>query len=75
MRLLLLEDDATLGEGLSDFLRSEGHVVDWLTSLAETRGLSQEAFDLLLVDWNLPDGAGTDWISLLRRQGNATPAL
>ncbi|MCK9261242.1 MAG: winged helix-turn-helix domain-containing protein [Azoarcus sp.] len=75
MRLLLLEDDATLGEGLSDFLRSEGHVVDWLTSLAETRGLSQEAFDLLLVDWNLPDGAGTDWISMLRRQGNATPAL
>jgi two-component system OmpR family response regulator len=46
-------------------------VVDWLTSLAETRGLSQEAFDLLLVDWNLPDGAGTDWISMLRRQGNA----
>lgn len=75
MRLLLLEDDATLGEGLSDFLRSEGHVVDWLTSLAETRGLSQEAFDLLLVDWNLPDGAGTDWISMLRRQGNVTPAL
>ena len=75
MRLLLLEDDITLGDGLRDFLRSEGHVVEWITTLAETKGLAQEAFDLLLVDWNLPDGSGTDWIARLRRQGNVTPAL
>lgn len=75
MRLLLLEDDITLGEGLRDFLRSEAHMVEWITSIAETRGLAQEAFDLLLVDWNLPDGSGTEWIASLRRQGNTTPAL
>ena len=33
MRLLLLEDDAILGEGLRDYLRGEGHVVDWFGSL------------------------------------------
>ncbi|AWI75331.1 MAG: DNA-binding response regulator [Azoarcus sp.] len=75
MRLLLLEDDITLGEGLKDFLRSEGHVVEWFMSISETRGLAQEAFDLLLVDWNLPDGSGTDWIASLRRHGNTTPAV
>ncbi|PKO33974.1 MAG: DNA-binding response regulator [Betaproteobacteria bacterium HGW-Betaproteobacteria-7] len=75
MRLLLLEDDPILGEGLRDFLRCEGHVVDWFTSLAELTGLGQEPFDLLLVDWNLPDGSGLDWIAALRRQGTATPAV
>lgn len=75
MRLLLLEDDTTLGEALRDFLSSEGHVVDWFGSLAEAKTLEQEAFDLLLVDWNLPDGAGTDWITSMRRRGNTTPAI
>lgn len=75
MRLLLLEDDPLLGEGLRDFLRCEGHVVDWFTSLAELKGFAQEPFDLLLVDWNLPDGSGLDWIAGLRRQGSATPVV
>ena len=75
MRLLLLEDDATLGEGLRDFLRSEGHVVDWFRRLSEVRGLGNEPFDLLLVDWNLPDGSGIEWLAGMRRQGRDTPAI
>lgn len=75
MRLLLLEDDALLGEGLRDFLRSEGHVVDWFRRLSEVRGLSNEPFDLLLVDWNLPDGSGLEWLAGLRRQGRDLPAI
>ena len=75
MRLLLLEDDPVLGEGLQDFLRSEGHSVDWFVSLAQVRGLAHEPYDLLLLDWNLPDGAGLDWLNTLRRQGNDTPAI
>lgn len=75
MRLLLLEDDALLGEGLRDFLRSEGHVVDWFRRLSEVRGLGQEPFDLVLVDWNMPDGSGIEWLAGLRRQGKDTPAI
>ena len=75
MRLLLLEDDATLGEGLRDFLRSEGHVVDWANSLAQARGLEGEPYDALLVDWQLPDGSGLDWVRSLRSRGIATPVL
>lgn len=75
MRLLLLEDDEILGEGLRDFLRCEHHIVEWFTRLSEVRGLQHEPFDLLLVDWNLPDGSGLDWISSLRRLGNTTPVL
>ena len=33
MRLLLIEDDDILGEGLRDYLRADGHGVDWFRSL------------------------------------------
>lgn len=75
MRLLLLEDDPTLGEGLAAFLRGEGHCVDWHSRLAEVRGLSCADFDALLVDWQLPDGSGLDWVRGLRQSGVATPVL
>jgi two-component system OmpR family response regulator len=77
MRLMLLEDDPTLGEGLRDFLRSDGHLVDWVSSVAQARGLLQggEPYDALLVDWQLPDGSGLDWVQGLRSQGHAQPVL
>lgn len=75
MRLLLLEDDDILGEGLRDFLRAEGHVVDWCRSLGDARALRGEPFDALLVDWQLPDGSGLDWLRARRTRGDFTPAL
>lgn len=75
MRLLLLEDDEILGEGLRDWLGAEGHVVDWCRSLAETDGQRGEPHDALLVDWNLPDGSGLEWLQARRRRGDTTPAL
>lgn len=75
MKLLLLEDDPILGEGLRDFLRAEDHVVDLCVRLCEAVSLSKEPYDALLVDWQLPDGSGVDWVRSLRRQGHATPIL
>ena len=76
MRLLLLEDDPTLGEGLRDFLAAEGHVVDWCRNLATARAtLRDEPFDVWLLDWQLPDGSGRQWLGELRRAGQQTPAL
>lgn len=75
MRLLLIEDDPILGEGLRDFLRADGHRVDWCACLAATDALRGEPYDALLVDWQLPDGSGLDWLRLRRARGDATPAL
>ncbi|HUL67667.1 MAG TPA: response regulator transcription factor [Burkholderiaceae bacterium] len=74
MRLLLLEDDVTLGATLSDFLRGD-HVVDWCRRLGDVAALQQEPYDMLIVAWQLPDGTAVDWVRSLRRAGNATPAL
>jgi two-component system OmpR family response regulator len=75
LRLLLLEDDTILGEGLRDYLQAQGHVVDWCQRVSEAMALRDEHFDVLLVDWQLPDGSGVDWIRSLRRREVLTPAL
>lgn len=75
MRLMLLEDDDTLGEGLSEFLRLEGHVVDWFQCLRDAQLVLSEPYDLLLVDWQLPDGSGVDWIRQLRTRGLGLPIV
>jgi DNA-binding response OmpR family regulator len=76
MRLLLLEDDPILGEGLRDFLRADGHVVDWCRNLSQARAAVRgEPFDAWLLDWQLPDGSGRAWLGELRRAGLQTPAL
>ena len=75
MRLLLLEDDPILGEGLRDFLRVEGHGVEWFQRLGDAMLMAGEPYDALLVDWQLPDGSGIDWVRTLRRRGLSTPIL
>jgi two-component system OmpR family response regulator len=75
MRLLLLEDDTLLGEGLRDFLRTDGHVVDWFVRLLDIPSLTGEPYDAFLVDWQLPDGSGLDWIRAQRSQGVEIPML
>lgn len=76
MRVLLLEDDLVLGEGLRDFLRADGHVVDWCQQLSQAQTLvASEPFDAWLVDWQLPDGSGLQWLRLQRQRGATTPAL
>ncbi|WP_374641089.1 response regulator transcription factor [Hydrogenophaga sp.] len=75
MRVLLIEDDPALGAGLRDFLTLDGYRVDWCISLSQARSLVDEPYDAWLVDWNLPDGSGVQWLSAQRRVGRKTPAF
>lgn len=75
MRLLLIEDDLVLGEGLRDYLQAEGHRVDWIQRLADADAFRGEPCDAMLVDWQLPDGSGLDWIRARRAHGDTTPML
>ena len=76
MRILIIEDDALVADGMRRGLSQSGFAVDHVTSaeLAEA-ALQQENFDLLLVALGLPGADGFDLIKRLRRGGNATPVL
>lgn len=72
MKLLLLEDDITIGEGLRDFLISEGHQVDWVKLIGQAQMRISDDHDAWLLDWNLPDGSGVEWLASLRKQSYTT---
>ncbi|HLU30553.1 MAG TPA: response regulator transcription factor [Acidimicrobiia bacterium] len=61
MRLLLVEDEADFASAIARGLRRQGHAVDVAATVAEAElKLATVEYDLLLLDWNLPDGAGID---------------
>jgi DNA-binding response OmpR family regulator len=66
-RLLLVEDDESLGATLQERLQKEGYAVDWATSLREARAKSAgDSYSLVILDVGLPDGTGTEFAKELR---------
>ncbi|MES2717636.1 MAG: response regulator transcription factor [Pseudomonadota bacterium] len=67
MRVLVLEDDRRIAEGLVAHLGRQGHAVDTAATLAAGwAALCAEPFDLLLLDLGLPDGDGASLLARLR---------
>lgn len=55
MRLLLVEDDELLGDGLRVGLKQAGYTVEWLKDgVTADQALQQEQFDLLVLDLACP---------------------
>jgi DNA-binding response OmpR family regulator len=67
-RILLVEDDSTIGEVLASSLRSHGHDVVWeRTGTAAIAGARGTLVDLVLLDLGLPDLDGVEVCRQLRR--------
>jgi DNA-binding response OmpR family regulator len=65
--LLLVEDDPVLGKSLSVALRLDGYEVAWAQSLQEAKELIRKnAFQLAILDLNLPDGSGLFLANILK---------
>jgi DNA-binding response OmpR family regulator len=76
MRLLLVEDDPHLGDGLMVGLRQQGYAVDWVKDgVAAELALASEPFDLVVLDLGLPRRSGLEVLRKLRAHGKATPVL
>jgi two-component system response regulator QseB len=76
MHLLLVEDDAMLGEGLCRNLRREAYAVDWVRdgALAQ-RALERGSFDAVLLDLGLPQQDGLEVLQGLRARQDDTPVM
>ncbi|MCK5777598.1 MAG: response regulator transcription factor [Rhodospirillales bacterium] len=76
MRILLIEDDATLGHAITDHVTASGHAIDWVTSLADAdAGARAVNYDLILLDLMLPDGRGLDFLRTRRAAGDVTSVI
>jgi DNA-binding response OmpR family regulator len=76
MKLLLVEDDAMIGDSLRKGLRLEGYVVDWVQDgAAAEAALLAEAYALVLLDLGLPRKDGFAVLEGLRKRKNRVPVL
>lgn len=76
MRILLVEDDRDLGEATKDGLRVHGHTVDWIQDGIEAQlAITQEQFDVIVLDLGLPRKSGIEVLTHVRSKGVQTPVL
>lgn len=76
MRVLLVEDDALLGDGLRAGLGQAGFAVDWVRTGADAvHALEAEAFTACVLDLGLPDVGGLEVLRRIRVRGNKVPVL
>ena len=76
MRILLVEDDESLGDGIHKGLKQYGYTVDWLTDgRTALSSIKTENFDVILLDLNLPSLPGLTVLREMRAAGITTPVL
>jgi two-component system, OmpR family, response regulator QseB len=76
MRLLLIEDDSIIGEGVRTGLKLAGFTVDWVRDgQAATLAIENGVYDLLLLDLGLPRKDGMTLLRELRNRGIDLPVL
>lgn len=76
MRILLVEDDLSLGEGIRTALRRGAFAVDWVQDGASgLLAVRDGGFDLVVLDLGLPRMDGIEVIRQLRAAGDAVPVL
>ena len=75
-KILLLEDDITLGSGIRLALQSSTVQITLCRTLAQARGASADnSYDLLILDINLPDGSGLDLLGQIRKTSHVPVIL
>ena len=76
MRVLFIEDKKHFAEALCASLKKEDYITDWVNNGIE--GLEQALtgiYDVIILDWMLPEMDGITLLQQLRKEGNHTPVL
>ncbi|MDP3586712.1 MAG: response regulator transcription factor [Sulfuricurvum sp.] len=76
MHLLIIDDNEELLYALQQLLRDAQYHVDVATTMLEgANNIDQKKYDLILLDWILPDGTGIELLTRLRHEKIRTPVL
>jgi OmpR-family two-component system manganese-sensing response regulator len=75
-KILLVEDDPSLSETVSQWLMFEGHMVECaFTGPEAIEQLRFDRFDIVVMDWHIPDLTGLEVCKQFRSTGGTTPIL
>lgn len=74
-RILLVEDDMFLREGLCEMLEKESYTVKPCSCISDAKKEMVDSYNLLILDVMLPDGSGFDFCTEIRDSGNNVPIL
>lgn len=75
MKILLVEDDRSLGDTIQKWLQMDGYVVDWLTNGQDAKNVMIDTYDCLLLDRGLPGLSGDMILKNFRSQKKALPII
>ena len=76
MRILLVEDDALLGDALQVGLRGQGFAVEWIRDgAAGEAALASDQFTAVVLDLGLPRMTGLELLQRVRDRGDRTPVV
>lgn len=76
MRIMVVEDDADLGDAITRRLRNEGYAVDWQADGRNADEVLQyQHYELVVLDIGLPRRDGFAILRALRARGDKTPVL
>jgi len=76
MKILVVEDEARLAELLRRGLSEEGHTVDVCGTGAQAIVQARTiAYDVMVLDWTLPDQDGLEVVRVIRARGQSLPVL
>jgi DNA-binding response OmpR family regulator len=75
-KLLVVEDESSTRELIVDALKSASYIVDAVSTAHDARSYIQSVpYDVLVLDWQLPDGSGVEICTWLRGEGNNVPVI
>jgi len=75
-RILLVEDDPSVGAGLNQLLKAEGYETTWVQAAGEVCEAARRTRpQVAIIDVNLPDGNGADLVPLLRAEHHDLPIV
>ena len=78
MRVLLVEDDEFLGDGIRTGLKHYGHTIDWVKdgrAAHDVLSSAHETFDIIVLDLGLPKLSGLEVLKTIREKNIATPVV
>ena len=76
MRVLLIEDDKSLGRAVRDHLVNQNNAIDWAETLEDAyAAVSTTRYDFILLDLRLPDGSGLDFLKNIRTKNLTSPVV